>query len=138
MALALPGTHNLFGQMQHALTNKIKSRVLLSKGVYQALDDFRWLLNDISSRPTCIAELVPLLSSAEGHHDASCKGAGGVWFPAAHLTPREGATIQPLVWRLRWPQRIADLLVTDANPNGTITNSDLELAGGLLRLEALA
>ena len=42
------------------------------------------------------------------------------------------------MWRLRWPRRIADLLITDANPNGTITNSDLELAGGLLHLEALA
>ena len=39
MAVALPGAHNLFSQMQHALTNKIKSRVTLSKGVYQALDD---------------------------------------------------------------------------------------------------
>jgi hypothetical protein len=28
-------------------------------------------------------------------------------------------------------------LVTEDNPNGTITNSDLELAGGLLHLEAL-
>ena len=43
-----------------------------------------------------------------------------------------------MVWQLRWPQRIANLLVTDANPEGTITNSDLELAGGLLHLEALA
>ena len=96
------------------------------------------MLRDISSRPTRIAELIPLLSSAEGHHNASAKGAGGAWFPATHLTPREGASSQPLVWRLRWPQRIADLLVTDANPGGTITNSDLELAGGLLHLEALA
>ena len=137
MALALLGARNLFSQMQHTLTNKIKTRVALNKGVHQALDDFRWLLRDISLRPTRIAELVPLLSSAEGHHDASGKGAGGVWFPASHLTPREGSSSEPLVWRLRWPQRIADLLVTDKNPRGTITNSDLELAGGLLHLEAL-
>ena len=138
MSLALPGARNLFSQMQHALANKVSTRVTLSKGVHQALDDFRWLLGEVSSRPTRIAELVPLLSSAEGHHDASGAGAGGVWFPADHLVPRQGATHQPVVWRLRWPQRIADLLVTDANPGGTITNSDLELAGGLLHLEALA
>ena len=42
------------------------------------------------------------------------------------------------MWRLRWPQLIADLLVTGANPDDTITNLDLELASGLLRLEALA
>ena len=63
---------------------------------------------------------------------------GGVWFPADHIAPREGTTGQPVVWRLHWPQRIADHLVTDANPNGTVTNSDLELAGGLIHLEALA
>ena len=34
--------------------------------------------------------------------------------------------------------RISSLIVTDANPGGTITNSDMELAGGLIRLEALA
>ena len=40
MALALPGAGNLFIQMQHALTNKIKTRIALNKGVHQALDDF--------------------------------------------------------------------------------------------------
>ena len=43
-----------------------------------------------------------------------------------------------MVWRLRWPQFIIDQLVTSENPDGTISNSDLELAGGLLHLEALA
>merc|ERR1712115_730160 len=138
MALALPGARGLFSHMQDALANKVGARVALRKGVHQALEDFRWLLRDLSSRPMRIAELVPLLSSAEGHHDASGEGAGGVWFPSGHLAPREGTTGQPVVWRLRWPQRIADLLVTDANPNGTVTNSDLELAGGLIHLEALA
>lgn len=97
MSLALPGARNLFSQMQDALANKISTRVRVvalhkHKGVHQALDDFRWLLCNISSRPTRIAELVPLLSSAEGHQDASGAGAGGVWFPAEHLVPREGAT----------------------------------------------
>ena len=82
-------------------------------------------------------ELVPLLSSAEGHHDASRKGAGGVWFPSPHLVPQDGASSEPLVWRLQWPKDIIDKLVTDNNPGGTISNSDLELAGGLLHLEAL-
>ena len=92
MALALPGARGLFSHMQSALAAKVGARVALCKGVHQALDDFRWLLRDITSRPTRIAELVPLLSSAEGHHDASGKEAGGVWFPADHLAPREGTT----------------------------------------------
>jgi hypothetical protein len=44
----------------------------------------------------------------------------------------------PLAWRFRWPQDIVNKIVTDANPHGSITNSDLELAGGLLHLDALA
>ena len=138
MALALPGARNLFSQMQHALTNKVKGRVNLNKGVHQAVEDFRWLLSDIVNHPTSIAKLVPLLPSAEGHHDASGLGAGGVWFPADHLVPREGFENKPVVWRLKWPQYIIDKLVTSENPNGTISNSDFELAGGLLHLEALS
>ena len=38
---------------------------------------------------------------------------------------------------MRWSPYISDLLITNANPGGTITNSDLELLGGLLYLEAL-
>ena len=36
------------------------------------------------------------------------------------------------------PQAIIDKLVTSKSRGGTISNSDLELAGGLLQLEALA
>ena len=43
MALALPGAKHLFSHMQHALSNKIKTRVMLSKGVHDALEDFRWI-----------------------------------------------------------------------------------------------
>ena len=93
MSLVLPGARNIFSYMQHALRNKLKGRVVLNKGVHHALDDFRWILADIESRPTRIAELVPLLASAEGHHDASGLGAGGVWFLAEHLTPRKGFEI---------------------------------------------
>ena len=96
---------------------------------------------DISNQPTCIAEVVLLLASALGDHDASGEGAGGVWFPHTSLDQRQNSSSlpshAPLVWRFKWPQDIIDSLVTDKNPNGTITNSDLELAGGLLHLEAI-
>ncbi|EJK72730.1 hypothetical protein THAOC_05710 [Thalassiosira oceanica] len=64
--------------MQHALSSKLKGLVALNKGVHDVLDDFCWILTDIASRPTKIAELKPLLASAKGHHDASGKGAGGI------------------------------------------------------------
>ena len=64
--------------MQHTLTNKIKTRNALNTGVHQALYDFRLLLHNMSLQPTSIAELVPLHSSAEGHHEASGEDAGDV------------------------------------------------------------
>lgn len=139
MSLAIPGSRNMFGRLQNALSLHSKSRVALNKGVHQALDDFRWLASDIESRPTRIAELVPLRPAAEGHHDASGAGAGGAWFPGISLTPREGwQKDTPVVWQLEWPDYIRDKLVSSDNPHGTITNSDLELAGGLLHLDCLA
>ncbi len=64
MAIALPGARarHLFSHMQYALSNKLKTRVTLSRGVHDALEDFCWILNDLKRRPTRIAELVPLRS----------------------------------------------------------------------------
>ena len=42
-----------------------------------------------------------------------------------------------MVWHLQWPDYITHRLLTSSNPVGTITNSDLELDGGLVNLEAL-
>ena len=90
----------MFSYMQHSLQAKLKTRVLLHKGVHDTLDDFRWILRNIQERPTWIVKLVPLLSLAEGHHDAFGKGAGGIWFPAPHLVLREGYEHAPVIWRL--------------------------------------
>ena len=137
MSLALPGAQNLFSHMQLALVKRLGQRITLKKGVHQALNDFRYLVEDIANQPTRIAELVPLLASAVGHHDASGLGAGGVWFVPNHVSRRLGYKSGPVVWRYEWPDTIKQQLVTTDNPNGTITNSDLELAGGLLHLQAL-
>lgn len=138
MSLALPGAKHLFSHMQHALLQQQGGRLSLKKGVHAAISDFKWILRDIETRPTRIAEIVPLLASAVGHHDASGKGAGGAWFPSEHLAIREGHERGPFVWRLEWPAHIVNQLITDKNPLGTISISDLELAGGLLHLDALA
>mmetsp|Transcript_14147 Transcript_14147/g.26545 ORF Transcript_14147/g.26545 Transcript_14147/m.26545 type:complete len:786 (+) Transcript_14147:1982-4339(+) len=138
MSIALPGCRGLFSFLQKALQTRHGHRVTLTRDVHQALRDFRWILNNLSERPTRIAELVPLLPSALGHHDASGVGAGGVWFPAQGLQPRTKPDPMPLLWRFRWPQDIASRLVTEKNPHGTISISDLELAGGLLHLDVLS
>ena len=140
MAIALPGSRNLFSRLQHAMTlRQNKHRISLRRGVHQALDDFRWLVKDLEARPTRLAEVVPLRPVADGHHDASGAGAGGVWWPSEFATPRAGwSSTKPILWRLAWPQWVRDGLATRENPKGPISNSDLELAGGLLQLECAA
>jgi hypothetical protein len=139
MSLALPGSRGLFSTMQKALATSSSNRVALRKGVHSALQDFQWMSNDISTRPTRIAELIPLLPSALGYHDASGQGAGGVWFPTQDLRPRLGSQqAQLLLWRLQWPPDIIQNLVSEQNPGGTISISNLELAGGLLHLDIIA
>ena len=117
--------------------NRLGQPIALKKGVHHALDDFLHLFKDVANGPTPIAELVPLLASVVGHHDTSRLGAGGVWFVPNHVSRRLGYKLGPVVWRYKWPASIKQQLVTEDNPNGTITNSDLELAGDLLHLQAL-
>ena len=50
--------------------------------------------------------------------------------------PEKGPQTSHL-WRPYWLPHISDLFVANANPGGTITNSDLDLTCGLIHLEAL-
>jgi Reverse transcriptase (RNA-dependent DNA polymerase). len=139
MSLALPGSRGLFSSLQKALQLHKGKRVALNKDVHQALRDFRWILNNltVASDTYCRAGC-RCYHPALGHHDASGTGAGGVWFPAQGIHPRHHGNVSaPLLWRFQWPQKIARQLITDKNPNGTISISDLELAGGLLHLDVL-
>jgi hypothetical protein len=128
MSLALPGLRNIFSTMQHALALKTGGHLALDKGVHHALEDFRWMQENISTRPTWIAEVVPLLPVAKEHHNSSRLGTGGIWFPGPHIAPRSGFTsTQPLVWWHQWPDFITSWLVMADNPHGFIMNSDLEV-----------
>jgi hypothetical protein len=60
-----------------------------------------------------------------GYHDAAAEGAGGVWFSLSDNMP-------PTVWRVAFPQDIASEVVSDDNPKGRLTNSDLELAAEVM------
>ncbi len=125
--------------MQNVLALKTGGCLALDKVVHHALEDFRGMQESISTRQTQIAEAVPLPPVVEGHHDASGLGTGGIWFPSPHFAPNLGFTsTQPLVRWHRWPDFISSWLVTADNLHGSITNSDLELAGGLLHLDALS
>jgi hypothetical protein len=121
MVLAIPGGRGLFSALQHTLTMSDRNRIRITQDVRDALDDFELLGRSIAARPTRLAEIVPEPPSSTGAHDASGTGAGGVWF-----TPT-----QNLVWRQRFPAAIASQLVSSANPDGVLNNSDFEQAGGV-------
>ena len=97
-----------------------------------ALQDWQQLIKEASLEPTNVAELVPGEAAYKGTLDASGEGAGGVW---VHGTKE----IAPIVWQVKFPPEVAARLVTEDNPTGDITNSDLEMVAevlGWLVLEA--
>jgi len=57
--------------------------------------------------------------------DASSYGVGGVIIG-------ELSECLPTVFRLQWPPDITANVISEFNPKGTITNSDLELVGLVL------
>ena len=118
--------------------------------VHLILDDFRALYQALHSRPTRIQELVPLLPTVHGAHDAASHGTGGVLLPnpttvAWRITLRVGRHAQhkitqltpnPIVWRMPFPDNVASQLSTYSNPPGTITNTDLALVGSIIQADA--
>jgi hypothetical protein len=152
MSLALPGSSGLFGHLQDALNHREGNRLRLTRAFHDSVDDFKWIQQSLASRPTRLQELVPVNPTLVGAHDASGRGAGGVWFPSPTAVPRKtkvkmiGAdgTLRrvvlkhpvPVVWRYRFPKEIQRQLTTFDNPRGSINNSELELAGKILQSEA--
>ena len=91
----------------------------------EAIIDTRTLLRESTSAPTRCRELVVGWPDYIGVVDASGQGVGGVVFG-------ENMGCPPTVFRLEWPDDIKADLQTWTNMKGTITNSDLEMAGLLL------
>jgi hypothetical protein len=162
MSIAIPGSRGMFSLLQEALRHQSDKRIRLSRGVHDCLDDLRWLTADLASRPTRLYELVPQHTSETlGAVDASGLGMGGVWFPSINSRSRQrpqsracddstsaptrsnplppGASpLHPILWRARFPADITKDLVSSKNPSGTITNSDLELAGTITHNDVAA
>jgi hypothetical protein len=152
MAIAIPGSRGLFSLMQETLKHRPQNRIRLSKGVHDCLDDFRYLDNDLTSRPTRLHEIVAQdIPDVLGASDACGHGIGGVAFPQQGVhTRNDGApcsgmqrgpsrgTPAPLVWRSTIPPDITRRLVSFNNPNGTITNSDLELLATVVHKDVVA
>jgi hypothetical protein len=94
--------------------------------VRHAILDFATVIRDLASRPTQVTELVQQDLDYVGYCDASAFGAGGVWFGAQK-------PLSPIVWRVQWPKDVTEAVVSTRNPDGHLTNSDLEMAGVLLQ-----
>jgi hypothetical protein len=135
MVLAVPGGRGLFSALHQVLKVRTEdgTRARLSMEVHAILQDFRSLARDLKNRPTRIAELIPANTPATiGAQDAAGTGMGGV-----HFVPLPDGTIAPLLWRSPFPPAVQTCLVSYANPDGTITNSDLELAASVAQHEIL-
>ena len=130
MILAIPGGRGFFSTLQTGFTQSDKNRIRLTQPMRDTLTDLQHLANDIGTRPTRLGEIVPDLPVAVGAADASGAGMGGVWLSA-------DPHFHPLVWRATFPLPIQANLVSTANPRGTVTNSDLELAGQVAHLDVL-
>jgi hypothetical protein len=126
-ARILPAARAFFTPLNNALKGAPTFIGLPRNGaVRNALLDFAAVIRDLASRPTHVNELVQKTLDYTGYCDASAFGAGGVWFGAErHL--------DPIVWRAQWPKDITAAVVSTTNPDGALTNSDLEMAGVLLQ-----
>jgi hypothetical protein len=134
MILSFPGDQGLFSTLQERLCNPdTKSRLRLSTSVHSFLDDFRCLTATMSERPTKIAELLPQAPLTIGTTDASGTGMGGI-----HFIPQPGGSIQLCLCCQLIPTELNTRLVTDANPIGDITTSNLELAATITHDDVLA
>ncbi|KAI2494663.1 adenylate kinase [Fragilaria crotonensis] len=131
MSPALPGTRGLFSTLQDALSRGDHSRVRLTQHVYDTADDFTTLVDSLAERPTRLTELVPTAPTHIGACDACQVGMGGVWLACDERTP-------PFVWRQRFAPLVAGALITSDNPRGSLSISDLELAGMIAHKDALA
>ncbi len=118
--------HGFFTPVNAAMRGSPKSVGLgANSEVQAALEDMCTLLHLLLSRPTHVRELVPDMPHYVGYHDAAATGAGGVWFSLTNDMP-------PFVWRPAFPPDIESEVVSDDNPDGRLTNSDLELAAEVL------
>ena len=132
MSVGIPGSKGLFSMLQEGLKHSDAGRLRITPAMRDQIDDFEYLAKDLAARPTSIAELVPDHPVAVGPHDASGKGMGGVWLPSV-----THSNLEPTLWRAKFPESIRKELVSFDNPEGTINNSQLELAGGIAQNDVL-
>ena len=124
--ITIPAGRGLLSPFYKVLT-AIPTTVFLHRNstLLKAVMDCRTFLRETVSDPTKCKSLVTGWPDIVGITDASGHGLGGVVFG-------ENSAVVPTVFRLQWPDDITRAIVSANNPTGTITNSDLEMAGLLM------
>ena len=82
MSIAIPRARGLFSLIREAFWHVKASQphLRLSKAVHGFLDDnFWWLASDITSHPTCIAEIVPSIPAFLGAYNTAGTGVSSSW-----------------------------------------------------------
>jgi hypothetical protein len=90
-----------------------------------AIKGMQTLLQQSTIKPTRCRKLVTGWPDFVGVKDASSHSVGGIII-------RELSTCTPTVFCFAWPNDVTKTIVSQANPSGTITNLDLEMAGLLM------
>ncbi len=90
-----------------------------------AISNCSTILWELTSPPTRCLELVAEWKDFVRVVDASSHSVGGIIIGKLSECP-------PTVFRLQWPPDITTSIITESNPTGTLTNSDLELVGLVL------
>ena len=125
--MCIPGGKGLLTPCNKVIAKRPR-RVFLHRNrrLSTALRDMRTLIREATANPTLCKELVMGPPDFIGVKDASIHGVGG-------FIVGEGKECLPTVFRMEWPQWVKDeVLKTNAGKKGTLTNSDLEMAGLLL------
>ena len=125
----MPGATPLMGPF-HAALRDPTPWVTITPEIKLSVKEFKYMLKRMQKTPTQAIALVNDMPHYIGTHDASGKGAGGVWFGGACALP-------PTVWRVEWPQDIQDNIVGSSNPTGKLSVNDLELAAAIIQLLVL-
>jgi hypothetical protein len=90
-----------------------------------AMEGMRTLLQQLTPKPMHCHELVTGWPNYVGVKDASIHRVGGIIVGVL-------SKCTPTVFRFAWPHDMTRAIVSQSNPAGIITNSDLEMAGLLM------
>ncbi len=130
-SIILPAAQGFFTPINAAMQGGLKRIGLgVRSDIRAALNDLCLLIRILGSRPTHVQEILIDMPCYVGYHDVAAEGAGGVWFPLRHQMP-------PVVWCLAFLPDIAQDVFSLSNPDRSIINSNLELAGEVLAIGVL-